>query len=68
MAVIGIEINGCAECPFKVVVDTYTTDGFDSMEDWACSKKDNQSIQKAVEWHEEKKIQVPTWCPIVINP
>jgi hypothetical protein len=40
------------------------------MVDWVCSAtcfttNHPKLIQGAVEWHEEKRIQRPDWCPIV---
>jgi len=59
---IFIEINSCKECPYFTTKNHYSTDGFDFMEDWVCTKA-NLIIQKAVEWHEERKIKIPDFCP-----
>jgi hypothetical protein len=37
------------------------------MVDWECTNKNNKKIQGAVEWHEEKKIEVPKWCLLRIK-
>lgn len=64
MPVINIEIQSCKQCPFFKTKNPWSSDGFDSMVDWICSKKDpNKVIQSAVEWHEESKIKIPDWCP-----
>lgn len=63
MAKIVIEIENCKSCPHFYIDNEYSTDGFDRMEDWNC-KKVNRKIQGAVEWHEERKIKIPEWCPI----
>ncbi len=60
---IAIEIKSCQECPFFKKINPYSTDGFDRMEDWVCTKNDSKIIQGAVEWHEESKIEIPEWCP-----
>ena len=65
MAKIVIEIDNCKQCPNFYTDNFYSTDGFDRMEDWNC-KKENRKIQGAVEWHEERHIKVPNWCPIAI--
>jgi hypothetical protein len=33
------------------------------MVDWICGIN-KKEIQGAVEWHEERKIPVPSWCPL----
>lgn len=64
MPVINIEIQSCKQCPFFKEENHYSTDGFDSMVDWMCTKSNHKrKIQGAVEWHEESKIKVPEWCP-----
>jgi hypothetical protein len=57
---ITIEINSCRECPFFEITGTYSTDGFDSGDDWYC-KKASKSIATFVEWNENPEI--PKWCP-----
>lgn len=63
---IAIEIKSCKECPFFKTANYYSSDGWDAMEDWICTKSDKK-IQGAVEWHEESKIQIPDWCEIKIE-
>ena len=60
---IQLEIKSCKQCPFFKTTNQWSSDGFDRMEDWMCGKND-RIIQGAVEWHEEKDINVPEWCPI----
>ena len=84
MAEIKIEIQSCKQCPFFKTTNEWSSDGWDRMEDWICTKHPENSspvrikgyiqindgkgklIQSCVEWHEEKKIQIPQWCPIKI--
>lgn len=63
MAKIIIEIENCEKCPFFEKINPWSTDGFDFMIDWYCKKSD-KTIQKSVEWHEEKNIKIPDWCLI----
>ncbi len=65
--IIKLEIITCKECPFHKRGNAYSTDGWDRMEDWLCSKKNDTLIQEGVEWHEEDKIPVPKWCPIRVE-
>lgn len=64
MAEIIIEIDNCKQCPYFKTDNRWSSDGFDEMVDWICSKK-NEKIQGSVEWHEESEIQIPDWCPIL---
>lgn len=65
MTKVVLEFKNCKECPFFDIADTYSTDGFDRMEDWVCTKETpTRKIQGGVEWHEEKHIKIPDWCPI----
>lgn len=64
--IIKLTILTCRECPFLETKNQWSSDGWDRMEDWFCSKS-NQKIAGAVEWHEENKIPVPEWCPIKTN-
>jgi len=67
-----IEITNCRDCPHKIETNHYSTDGFDRMVDWECSlielgEGNCKKIQGAVEWHEEKRIKVPKWCPLRVK-
>lgn len=66
MTKIVIEIKSCKDCPFFEKINPYSTDGFDRMVDWHCTKKD-ETIQSSVEWHEESKIKIPDWCPVSLK-
>lgn len=66
MTKIAVEIKSCKECPYFTTGNFYSSDGWDEMEDWICTKC-NKKIQGAVEWHEENKIKIPDWCPIKVN-
>lgn len=33
-----MDIKSCKECPFFRIGETYSTDGWDIMEDWMCTK------------------------------
>lgn len=68
MANITIEIQRCKQCPHFKTENQWSSDGWDSMVDWVCSKSDpKRKIQGSVEWHEERHIKVPEWCPIKSN-
>lgn len=68
MTKIALEINSCSKCPFFKTENHYSTDGFDAMEDWMCTKiEPKRKIQGGVEWHEESKIKIPEWCPISVE-
>lgn len=58
MALVIVEIESCKECPHFKTANQWSSDGWDSMEYWVCSKVD-KTIQKSVEWHEEKNIKIP---------
>jgi hypothetical protein len=65
---IAVEINSCKQCPHFITENHYSSDGWDKMEDWVCNKMEpKKKIQGAVEWHEERKIKIPDWCPIKIT-
>lgn len=83
MANIKLEIKTCRDCPHFKTMNQFSTDGWDRMEDWCCTKHPENSMRKsvngeyihdqpgkliqgAVEWHEESKIEIPDWCPILI--
>ena len=66
MANINLEISSCKQCPHFKTENPWSSDGFDYMEDWVCTKGEKKKIQGAVEWHEESHIKVPDWCPILI--
>lgn len=66
MPKITIEIKSCKDCPNFIIKDQYSSDGWDRMEDWFCNLA-NKKIQGAVEWHEEKHIKIPEWCPAAIK-
>jgi len=60
---IHLEITSCQKCPKFKTQNSWSSDGFDSMEDWFCTEA-NKKIQGSVEWHEERKIAIPDWCPL----
>lgn len=64
---IQIEINSCKECPFFKEERMYTADSFEMAFNWFCKRDNNKKIAGYVEWHEEKKIKVPEWCPITVK-
>ena len=85
MSTIKLEITSCKQCPHFKTMNEYSTDGFDLMIDWVCTKHPENSMRKydgqkcisntepgkliqgGVEWHEEKHIKVPDWCPIAAD-
>ena len=64
---IVIEIKTCKECPYWKEGNYSSTDGWDRGADWSCTKMNDKVIQGFVEWHEEKKVPVPEWCPCAID-
>ena len=48
-----IEISSCKDCPFKKETNHWSSDGWDRMCDWVCTKENNKTIQGSVEWFEE---------------
>lgn len=65
---IKIDIKSCRECPYFKTGNQWSSDGWDRMEDWICTKSEPERIiSKSVEWHKENKIGVPEWCPCKIN-
>lgn len=66
MTDIRISVDSCRSCPHFDTRNQWSSDGWDRMEDWWCTKTDKK-IRGAVEWHEEKDIKIPEWCPIVIT-
>ena len=60
-----IEIKSCGDCPFKKETNYQSSDGWDRMVDWVCEKKNDKKIAGAVEWHEEKDVKIPDWCPLL---
>lgn len=66
MAKIAIEIENCSKCPHWKEANPWSSDGWDRMIDWICGKT-NMKIQGSVEWHEEKSIPIPDWCPLLIH-
>ncbi len=61
-----VEIQ-CKDCAFKKETNHWSSDGWDRMCDWVCSKSDspNKKIAGSVEWHD--KIETPKWCPMKQN-
>ena len=61
-----LEITTCRDCTHFKEGHAQSTDddGFDRGHDWHCTKAD-KIIAGFVEWHEEKKVEIPNWCPIL---
>lgn len=57
---VELEIESCEKCPFKVVTRNYSTDGWDRVEDWKCTKVD-KIIEKMIGTFEN--VAIPKWCP-----
>lgn len=57
---VKLEINSCDKCPFHKVTKSYSTDGWDRVEDWEC-KKVGKVIAKMIDNFE--KVAIPKWCP-----
>jgi len=54
------------KCPHFKEERMYTSDSWEMAFNWFCKKANNRKIQGYVEWHEEKKIKIPDWCPAKI--
>ncbi len=54
----------CQNCPFRKDGNHWSSDGWDRMVDWLCGNSNDRVIQASVEWHEERKIETPDWCPL----
>ena len=67
MTKIVLEIKTCKECPFFKSTPYRTEDSWERAENWHCKKSNDRKIAGYVEWHEEKSIKVPDWCPISIE-
>ena len=63
---IVIDIKNCRGCPHFETKNPCSSDGWDRMEDWFC-KKEQKTISKAVEWTDEKYLEIPEWCPCQIQ-
>ena len=61
---IKLEISSCDKCPFYKVEKSYSTDGWDRVEDWKCTKV-NKIIEKMIGTFE--KVEIPKWCPFGEN-
>lgn len=71
--VIEKEVKNCNGCPFCVDTNHYSTDGWDQMEDWECTKmpadpndekhKKGKVIGRCIEWMD--RTPIPEWCPIL---
>jgi hypothetical protein len=48
MTQIAIDIKSCRECPFFTTMNQWSSDGFDRMEDWCCTKHPENSMRKQV--------------------
>ena len=60
---ISIDVATCKDCPFHEAKRHYTADSFEYAHDWLCKKAHGKKIAGYVEWHEEKKVEIPEWCP-----
>lgn len=63
---VAIEIISCKNCPYFKIGNVWSSDGFDRMEDWECTIA-KKTIAASVEWHEEKDIKIPEWCPAKVD-
>jgi hypothetical protein len=62
-----LDIKTCKECPFFEQERMYTADSFEEPFDWFCKKMNNRKIRGYVEWHEEKDVPIPDWCPVKVE-
>ena len=68
MAKIVLDIESCKECNFFKAERMYTSDSWEEAYNWFCEKSGHKKIRGYVEWHEEKKIDIPDWCEILYKP
>lgn len=67
MAKIVIEIENCNQCPHLEKVYEWCMDCHaDEVNDWICSKQD-EKIQSCVSVYEESDVEIPHWCPILLE-
>lgn len=65
---IKISVKTCKQCPHFTTANQWSSDGWDRMEDWVCTKSQpHRVISRSVEWHEESKIEIPEWCEIKVD-
>jgi hypothetical protein len=71
MVKITLDIKSCKKCPhFEERRGKYVSpDSFEAPNyDWFClANGGEKEIQSYVEWHEEKKIPIPEWCPFIVK-
>lgn len=67
MAKIEIEIKNCKECPYFKMQRHYTSDSFENVFDWYCTKKGGKKIAGYVEWSEDGNVEIPDWCPCAVK-
>lgn len=60
MTKIQIEIKDCSECPFHTSERVYTSDSFEMIFKWTCTKA-NRIIAGYVDTWD--KVKIPEWCP-----
>jgi hypothetical protein len=63
MVKIHLEVVSCKQCPKMDLRNPWSSDGWDRMIDWHCTAAD-RGIAGSVEWHEERRITIPDWCPL----
>lgn len=64
MTKIQIEINNCGECPHFESERIYTSDSFDMLFKWTCTKADRVISGCVDTWD---KVKIPDWCPCKTN-
>ena len=60
-----LQIHTCLECPYLKQERYYTEDSWELAHDWFCEKNGSKKIEGYVGWNEEKRVKIPTWCPIL---
>lgn len=63
LPVVDLSDVKCKTCQYKKETNFWSSDGFDRMYDWVCSAHNNDTIASSLEWHDESRVQLPTWCP-----
>lgn len=64
---IKLEITSCKDCPKFIMERMYTSDSWEEAYNWFCNANEKKKIQGYVEWHEEKSVKIPDWCPLSID-
>jgi len=59
---IVVKVKSCQQCPFFASEKVYTSDSFENVSKWECTKK-KKVITGYVDWYDERNVEIPKWCP-----